>query len=629
MRIDTRLFWLAVAVVCLWVIANAAAQAAEPLQLTKAGEARFPARSFVLTLPEERSLTTADVHLSENGAAVDGFTVTPGDAAGPKTFGVILAIDASDSMQGAAIDDAMAAARAFAARRQPNQALGVIFFSRSPRLALAPTTDAARIDAVLAAAPPLTHGTRIYDATHTALDVLHDAGISSGSIVLLSDGADGNSAVSPAQLGTESRRAGARVFGVGLRSAGYDGAALDDLANLAGGTYAEASDSKDLAGIFDALGRRLGNQYLVEYRSMAPLGARVEVQAEVAGIAGSARAVYQAPTFTAPSGTNRDERRTVLDSRYAPLILAFVLAAVIGFITFVLLRPGKRSVRSRIAGFVAGDQPDEQADRKPRRPPALAQTASQSLKRSRWWGAFCEMVELSRVPVTPGRLALWTGLGTAALAYLLAVPAGRPVMAVASLGLPLAMFFVIRARVAKERRAFGDQLPENLQVLASAMRAGHSFLGALSVMADDAGEPSRREFRRVLQDEQLGVPVQAALVTVAARMRSPEVEYVGLVAQLQTETGGNTAEVLDRVTETIRERNSLTRLVRVLTAQGRLGGWVVSLLPLGLVVALNLLNPGYLSPLLESSTGRLLLILGGSFMVAGMVAIRKIVDIKV
>ena len=161
------------------------------------------------------------------------------------------------------------------------------------------------------------------------------------------------------------------------------------------------------------------------------------------------------------------------------------------------------------------------------------------------------------------------------------------------------------------------------------MRAGHSFLGALSVMADDAGEPSRREFRRALQDEQLGVPVQTALATVATRMRSLDVEYVGLVAQLQTETGGNTAEVLDRVTETIRERNSLMRLVRVLTAQGRLGGWVVSLLPLGLVLALNLLNPGYLSPLLESNTGRVLLVLGASFMVAGLVTIRKIVDIKV
>jgi tight adherence protein B len=628
MRLDTRLFWLAVIVVCLWLIANAAAQAAEPMQLTKAGEARFPARSFVLTLPAQRSLAARDVRLTENGGAVEDFTVTPGDAAGAKTFGVVLAIDASDSMQGEAIDDAMVAARAFAARRPPNQALGVVFFSRSPRLALAPTTDAAKIDAALTSAPPLTAGTRIYDATHAALDVLHDAGITSGAVVLLSDGADGNSAITPEKLGTDAHHAGTRVFGIGLRSGGYDATALEQLAALGGGTYAEANDSKDLAGIFDALGRRLGNQYLVEYRSLAPLGARVAVRAEVTGVPGSAVAVYQAPTFTASARTARDKEHGLLDSRYAPLVLSLLISGVIGFVVFVLLRPGRRSVRSRIAGFV-GDPDREESSARKRRPPTITESASRSLGRSPWWAAFCEQVELARLAMSPGRIAAWTIATTVALAYLFAVPAGQPALAFACVGIPIAVWAVIRSRVTRERRAFGDQLPENLQVLASAMRAGHSFLGALAVMAEEAGEPSRREFKRVLNDEQLGVPVQTALATVAARMRNVDVEYVGLVAQLQTETGGNTAEVLDRVTETLRERNSLLRLVRVLTAQGRLGGWIVSLMPVALVFILNVLNPDYLDPLLQSGIGRVLLVLGACFIVAGILSIRRIVDIKV
>jgi tight adherence protein B len=112
-------------------------------------------------------------------------------------------------------------------------------------------------------------------------------------------------------------------------------------------------------------------------------------------------------------------------------------------------------------------------------------------------------------------------------------------------------------------------------------------------------------------------------------MRNPDVEYVGLIAQLQTETGGNTAEVLDRVTETIRERHALHRMVRTLTAQGRLGGWVVSLMPVGLVLALNVLNPDYLDPLYHTTTGRVLLGMGAACIVSGMLAIRKIVDIKV
>ncbi len=100
-------------------------------------------------------------------------------------------------------------------------------------------------------------------------------------------------------------------------------------------------------------------------------------------------------------------------------------------------------------------------------------------------------------------------------------------------------------------------MPDNLQVLASALRAGHSFVGALAVVANDAPEPARSEFQRVVGDEQLGVPIDQALHVVVERMESRELEQVALVAALQRETGGNTAEVLDRVTATIRERFEL------------------------------------------------------------------------
>ena len=139
---------------------------------------------------------------------------------------------------------------------------------------------------------------------------------------------------------------------------------------------------------------------------------------------------------------------------------------------------------------------------------------------------------------------------------------------------------MIRYRATKTRRRFEDQLPDNLQVMASALRAGHSFIAALSVMVKDAPEPSRKEFRRVVQDEQLGISVEQSLEVVYERMRCEDVIYVGLIATLQRDTGGNTAEVLDKVVETMRERGKLRRLVRTLTAQGRLGGWIVTALPI-------------------------------------------------
>jgi tight adherence protein B len=187
----------------------------------------------------------------------------------------------------------------------------------------------------------------------------------------------------------------------------------------------------------------------------------------------------------------------------------------------------------------------------------------------------------------------------------------------------------IHYRATKTRRKFEEQLPDNLQVMASALRAGHSFIAALSVMVKDAPEPSRKEFRRVVQDEQLGISVERSLDVVYARMRCDDVIYVGLIATLQRDTGGSTAEVLDTVVETMRERAKLRRLVRTLTAQGRLGGWIVTALPILMITFLVTLKPGYLQPMTDRTIGWVILILAGLMVLLGSYCIRRIVDIKV
>jgi tight adherence protein B len=200
---------------------------------------------------------------------------------------------------------------------------------------------------------------------------------------------------------------------------------------------------------------------------------------------------------------------------------------------------------------------------------------------------------------------------------------------VIALVIPLAIRSVLKRKLEKQRKLFAEQLPDNLQVLASALRAGHSFVGALSVVANDAAEPSRSEFQRVIGDEQLGVPIDQALHVVVERMESRELEQVALVAALQRETGGNTAEVLDRVTSTIRERFELRRTIQTLTAQGRMSRWVLTLLPLFLLVAITLINPSYMQVMYDSPFGRVLLFLSGVSIASGSLVIKKIVNIRV
>ena len=195
--------------------------------------------------------------------------------------------------------------------------------------------------------------------------------------------------------------------------------------------------------------------------------------------------------------------------------------------------------------------------------------------------------------------------------------------------IPLAVRSYLKRGLARQRRLFAEQLPDNLQVLASALRAGHSFIGALSVVVNDAPEPARSEFQRVVADEQLGVPIDQALEVVVQRMESRELEQVALVAALQRETGGNTAEVLDRVTDTIRERFELRRMVTTLTAQGRMSRWVLTALPLFLLLAITLINPGYMNIMYHTTGGRVVLVLAGLSVASGSFVIKKIVNIKV
>lgn len=258
----------------------------------------------------------------------------------------------------------------------------------------------------------------------------------------------------------------------------------------------------------------------------------------------------------------------------------------------------------------------------------LAQ-AEKSFERTRWWSRFKDELELGEVTIAPIQIVAWTAIATALAAWLLFVLLGTLLVVPLAFGVPLLVRSQVKRRVERQRRLFADQLPDNLQVLASALRAGHSLVGALSVVVDDCPEPSRAEFRRVIADEQLGVTLEDAFGVVAHRMANRDLDQVALVAALQQETGGNTAEVLDRVSDTIRERFELRRLVKTLTTQGRMSRWVVSFLPVGLLVLITAINPAYMAPLYTHPLGRVLLLVAGLMVVAGSLVIRRIIDIKV
>jgi tight adherence protein B len=133
----------------------------------------------------------------------------------------------------------------------------------------------------------------------------------------------------------------------------------------------------------------------------------------------------------------------------------------------------------------------------------------------------------------------------------------------------------------------------------------------------------------VVADEQLGVPIQDSLAIVAQRMASREVEQLALVAELQREAGGNAAEVIDQVAETVRERFDLKRLIKTLTTQGRMSRWIISALPVFIFVVIRLENPSYFQPLTSTVGGKIVFGVAAVWAVLGSLVIKRIVEIEV
>jgi tight adherence protein B len=623
----------AIALAALWLFAEAALGAVPTggtrAQLIEAG-ARFPDRAFVLTLPGQRRLGPRQVHVLENGTPVSGVSLVPMAEGKQADFGVVLVMDASNSMRGSAIVDATAAARAFAARRGANQQLAIVTFNRKASVLLPFTTDANAITAALAEPPPLAQGTHLYDGVATGLRLLRSAKITVGAVIVLSDGADTGSLVSLDGAVAKARADRVRIFSVGIRSRSFRAAPLEKVAASTGGDYSEARSTSELARLYAQLGAQLSSEYLLRYRSYAGPNVRIRVKVRVDGLPNAAVSGYATPPLPeGPAATpyHRPLSVAIWRSGVTMLLIALLSAGLFAVGVMTIVRPRRGNLRSRMAHFVSIRMPGKEAD-DIRLTGRMFAGAGRSLETTKWWARFVDTLELAEIRVPAVHLLLWTFVGTFFTMWLLAVVGGSLLFGMLGLGVPFAVRALIVRRVDKKRARFADQLPDNLQVLASALRAGHSLVGALTVVVDDAAEPSRTEFRRVVRDEQLGIPLEAALEVVVRRMDNRDLAQIGLVAALQRQTGGNMAEVLDRVTETIRERAELRRMVQTLTAQGRMSRWVVSAIPVVLLLAISALNPTYIEPLFTETSGRILLVVAAVMVVSGSLVIKRIVNIK-
>jgi len=244
------------------------------------------------------------------------------------------------------------------------------------------------------------------------------------------------------------------------------------------------------------------------------------------------------------------------------------------------------------------------------------------------------MEALGRVIEQAGRSMMAHRL--VALAALIAVAAfaavlivfGNPALALLAFIAGGAAPFVV---IFRERRArlekFEEQLPDAVDVMKRALRAGHPFNACLKLVADDMDAPIAREFELTFADVNYGNDVRRALLGMLLRVPSTSLMAVVTAVLIQKETGGNLAEIFERISQVIRSRFRFGRRVRTLSAEGRLSAWILALVPIILFGVIWVTSPKYLPPLLVHPTGQKMVVFAGVMMVVGILWMRRIIRI--
>lgn len=190
-------------------------------------------------------------------------------------------------------------------------------------------------------------------------------------------------------------------------------------------------------------------------------------------------------------------------------------------------------------------------------------------------------------------------------------------------------FLYIALKRKRRMRKFERQLPDALDLMARSLKAGHAFSTGIHAAAQEFDDPVGTEFHKVERQVRLGASMEQALRALTERVSCPDLRFFTVAVTIQRETGGNLAEILENISSLIKGRFRLKGKVRALTAEGRLTAIALLALPFAIALMLSLVNPKYIGVLLEDSLGKLLLVLALLMMGIGMIAIRKMIDVKV
>ncbi len=602
------------------------------------------ASTLVFRVPAGAGELTADrIVLTEEGEAIEGVVVQRAataevDAPLRVTTTQIVAIDTSGSTRGEALEAAKAAAQQFVAEATSRgTAVGLITFGDTAVEHHAPGSDPAPLLATIAA---LEAGgdTALRDAVVLAARLTVEVP-GEHRLVLFTDGRDEGSAASPEAAAAAAAAADLRIDAIGLTTSASDPVALRTLVLPTGGQLLEVRESAGLAAAFATVAQDLPTTWLASWTSTRT-GPDLSVTLAVETSSGT---LTDATVVVNPRYGEVGEPRAVTLPQVGvfgaagslPLVLGLVaLALAVVFAGVLVPRddPRTKGVLDLVDGITPKDATKEERDGL--RAAVLATQAriiAENVPRPKGYDErTAQRIEQAGWRIRPAELLVFR-VGGAVLAgvLLFGLTRSAPVAVIGvALGAAVPGILLNRART-KRHDDFVEQLPDILQLMSGSLKAGYGLLQSLDTVVQEAAPPVSTEFRRVVAEHRLGLPLEEALMDLSGRIASDDLRWAVVAMNIQRRVGGNLADLLETVADTLRERARVQRHVQSLSAEGRLSAKVLIGLPFFIAGYVSIINPEYISELFTDPRGQMMTVGAIILMIVGTMWMRRIVDIEI
>jgi tight adherence protein B len=608
----------------------------------------FPEITFYMDFKEgskigSLELENQDLKILENDAEIKDFDIDKVDTI-REPIGIVLAIDTSGSMKGNPILNAKGATIFFIDQMREIDNFAVVGFSDDVKVHSALTKDRSQLRNSIMQLEAEGE-TSLFDGIDISISQFKDFNIRYKYLIVLSDGLDTVSILKPEDNIRSAQNENITVYSIALISEDYSPSDIKRISESTGGELLVAANTEELKELYGSISEKIRNQYRVSYLSQWPNIETINTNIILAksGISDTATISYGNPYFApAPNQIIKEESLLYfkyLDFWWVRIILYFAIFASIILLIYafvmVIFKP-KPVLKSKTAIYgtkakVVTETEDEVEGKKEstgffRRLSSF--TAKATSKRG-----FAEFfdIKLQRAGLKiRGSEFMTLHIISVAIIGILVQFFLKNIFITSAVILLLIFipFLIINAMISQRIQKFDEQLPDALQLISGALKAGYSFNQALTMVVDELKPPISEELTKVLNEIRMGSSEREALESSADRVGSQHYAWMIMAINVQREVGGNMAEIMEIISNTIRERARVLNQIRALTAEGRLSAIILIALPICLGIVLFIINREYMSLLLDSRLGITMLIISGVLMIVGIIWILKIVRVK-